>query len=209
MESCSRWQGPYTEYHLRGSVTHPPPLFVKTRPSHSILWSRRAEGSRLIYGAQTELPGWDDSSTWTHPRGKPPASAWLVVARAWQLAIVLEWRQGSRRDPSLDESTAQIHPDHPFWAFYVVNKMNNAFVTFIRSRVQPNEHIAINKTTAGRAQTRGCAPERRACKRGICEEPSRNADLQVAFHRVARINVAPIFSHATPVVDPPARKRKK
>lgn len=99
LESCSRWQGLCTECRLRGSVMHPPPLFVKTRPSHSILWSRRAEGSRLIYGAQTELPGWDDSSTWTLPRGKPPASAWLVWACAWQLAIVLEWRQGSQHDP--------------------------------------------------------------------------------------------------------------
>ncbi len=99
LESCSRWQGLCTECRLRGSVTHPPPLFVKTRPSHSILWSRRAEGSRLIYGAQTELPGWDDSSTWTLPCGKPPASAWLVGACAWQLAIVLEWRQGSQHDP--------------------------------------------------------------------------------------------------------------
>ncbi len=99
LESCSRWQGLCTECRLRGSVTHHPPLFVKTRPSHSILWSRRAEGSQLIYSAQTELPGWDDSSTWTLPRGKPPASAWLVWACAWQLAIVLEWRQGSQHDP--------------------------------------------------------------------------------------------------------------
>lgn len=110
LESCSRWQGLCTECRLRGSVTHPPPLFVKTRPSHSILWSRRAEGSRLIYGAQTELPGWDDSSTWTLPRGKPPASAWLVVACAWQLAIVLEWRQ---HDPHPGRMRCNVTKDLP------------------------------------------------------------------------------------------------
>lgn len=111
LESCSRWQGLCTECRLRGSVMHPPPLFVKTRPSHSILWSRRAEGSRLIYGAQTELPGWDDSSTWTLPRGKPPASAWLVVACAWQLAIVLEWRQGSQHDPHPGRTRCKVTQD--------------------------------------------------------------------------------------------------
>lgn len=134
LESCSRWQGLCTECRLGGSVTHPPPLFVKTRPSHSILWSLRAEGSRLIYGAQTELPGWDDSSTWTLPRGKPPASAWLVVACAWQLAIVLEWRHGSRRDLHPGRTRRKSHPGHcrplPGPVTNDGNKINDACLTF-------------------------------------------------------------------------------
>lgn len=133
MESCSRWQGLCMECFLRGSVTHPPPLFVKTRPSHSILWSRRAEGSWLIYGAQTELPGWDDSSTWTLPRGKPPVSAWLVVACAWQLVIVLEWRQDNMT-PILDGRAAMSPRTSralPVPPTNDANEMNHSCMTFI------------------------------------------------------------------------------
>ncbi|CAL8272258.1 unnamed protein product [Boreogadus saida] len=43
-----------------------PPLFVKTRPSHSILPLPQEPGaSGLIYGPQTELAGRGDSGTWT------------------------------------------------------------------------------------------------------------------------------------------------